>query len=570
MSKWFHRIIAKYPWWWVVALIVVIAVIVRCWGFGHNPPSLYWDEMSLLYDGWSIAETGKDLHGHSWPLVAFESFGDYKPSGYFYLVALSIKLLGLHEWAVRVPSLVAGILIVILVGLLSEKMFAGLKWRGWRLSWLVMLVAALNPSLIHLSHVGFETNVATMWVLLGVVLLYPTKKRQEKKIDWSMIFGEIALLLAFYTYHATRVVAPCLGIYLVSWRLWSCWQNQKHNKQWWRACLPTLSLMAGIAMVVVWPFLFGDKGQLSSRFVETSIFGNQETIIASNQCREVVGETLMSRVWCHRYWFWLREIVSRFTSHLSFDYLALVGDSNGRHSVGWWGILFPWEVIGFWAGVLWLVEHRKTHLSATIFTCFWLVMGLIPASITLATPHLLRSENILPLLLVIISLGWVRLASLVTKKWQEYYWIILVVIYLGGAVVWNYYYHSYYRVADAAWWQDGYREADEVLARWQELYPQLPVYVTREMGRPSIYYFWYRQLQPEQVQAQAGQEKMDQGEFVTWSPDNIFFGTGWLPQEQLFVLSPEEYEALEASEEAEPITNSAGEVVLLVGHYADE
>ncbi|MBQ6154531.1 hypothetical protein IJI99_01480 [bacterium] len=63
---------------------------------------------------------------------------------------------------------------------------------------------------------------------------------------------------------------------------------------------------------------------------------------------------------------------------------------------------------------------------------------------------------------------------------------------------------------------------------------------------------------------------MDQGEFVTWSPDNIFFGTGWLPQEQLFVLSPEEYEALEASEEAEPITNSAGEVVLLVGHYADE
>src|SRR3989344_5582438 len=93
-----------------LVLIIGLAAVLRLVGLGSNPPSLYWEEAALGYDAYSLWRTGKDYHGNSFPLVAFPSFGDYKPSLYFYVAAPFVGTLGLSEMAVRLPSALAGLL----------------------------------------------------------------------------------------------------------------------------------------------------------------------------------------------------------------------------------------------------------------------------------------------------------------------------------------------------------------------------------------------------------------------------------------------------------------------------
>jgi len=84
--------------------VLILAAVLRFYHLGFNPPSPYWEEAALGYDAYSILKTGKDFHGHSWPLIAFESFGDYKPSLYFYATVPSVAIFGLNTFAVRFPS----------------------------------------------------------------------------------------------------------------------------------------------------------------------------------------------------------------------------------------------------------------------------------------------------------------------------------------------------------------------------------------------------------------------------------------------------------------------------------
>ena len=102
-------------------IIFVLAVFLRFYKLSSNPPSLYWEEAALGYDAYSILKTGKDFHGNKFPLVAFESFGDWKPSLYFYTLVPSIALFGLNEFAVRFPSAFFGSLTVLLTYFLVKS-----------------------------------------------------------------------------------------------------------------------------------------------------------------------------------------------------------------------------------------------------------------------------------------------------------------------------------------------------------------------------------------------------------------------------------------------------------------
>ncbi|MFH2061503.1 MAG: phospholipid carrier-dependent glycosyltransferase, partial [Candidatus Beckwithbacteria bacterium] len=106
-----------------LGLIVFLAIFLRFVNLGSNPPSLYWEEAALGYDAYSILKTGKDFHGNPWPLVAFESFGDYKPSLYFYTTVPFIALFDLTPLAVRFPSALFGSLTVLLVFLFAKQFF---------------------------------------------------------------------------------------------------------------------------------------------------------------------------------------------------------------------------------------------------------------------------------------------------------------------------------------------------------------------------------------------------------------------------------------------------------------
>ena len=98
----------------------------------------------------------------------------------------------------------------------------------------------------------------------------------------------------------------------------------------------------------------------------------------------------------------------------------------------------------------------------------------------------------------------------------------------------------------------------------------MPVYISREYGRPALYYLWYKGISPESVQNVHNAQKFDQGELLTYTPEKVFFDTGWEQKNQIFALSPQEYALLESSSSAKAIVDASGQTVFLVGKYEVE
>ena len=79
----------------VFFFIVLLAIFLRFYQLGKNPPHLNWDEAALGYNAYSLLSTGRDEYGKSFPL-SFRSFDDYKPPLYVYLTIPSVAVFGLN------------------------------------------------------------------------------------------------------------------------------------------------------------------------------------------------------------------------------------------------------------------------------------------------------------------------------------------------------------------------------------------------------------------------------------------------------------------------------------------
>ena len=68
---------AQRPWFMVAAIIAILLVsVVHLWHLSEAPPGFYIDEAAGGYAAYSIAETGADEAGRSWPMFP-KSIGLY-------------------------------------------------------------------------------------------------------------------------------------------------------------------------------------------------------------------------------------------------------------------------------------------------------------------------------------------------------------------------------------------------------------------------------------------------------------------------------------------------------------
>ena len=104
-------------------IIIFVAIVLRFYQLGQNPPSLDWDEASLGYNAYAILKTGADEYGNKFPL-SIRSFDDYKPPLYVYLTVPSIGFFGSNEFAVRLPSAILGIIAILTTYFLVKEIFS--------------------------------------------------------------------------------------------------------------------------------------------------------------------------------------------------------------------------------------------------------------------------------------------------------------------------------------------------------------------------------------------------------------------------------------------------------------
>jgi hypothetical protein len=77
--------------------------VVRFYKIGIIPMGYNWDETSITYNAWGIADWHRDEWAKLMPLT-FRSFGDYKAPLTFYLLAVPFMVFGVIEPLIRIYS----------------------------------------------------------------------------------------------------------------------------------------------------------------------------------------------------------------------------------------------------------------------------------------------------------------------------------------------------------------------------------------------------------------------------------------------------------------------------------
>jgi len=448
-------------------LISFLAAFLRLFLLSSNPPSLYWDELSLGYNAFSILTNGTDEHGISYPLTHFLSFGDAKPPLYIYATSLSMAIFGVNDFAVRFPSALAGILAVPLTYLLASKLFAKHPHQQ-AISLTSAFLLTISPWHLQMSRAAFEANLALTLFLAGFVAFLAGLRRPK----WWFV-SAICFTLTLYTFNAYRIFLP---FFLVILAFFHYRQLIKHKSFAFISALIAILILMPLIQFVVSP-------QAQLRFQEVTIFNDLDPVVEANLRQELNNHSLLSKILFNRRLLYAGEFLRHTTDHLRPDFLFFYGDDNPRLSVRDIGQMYAIELPLALLG-LYLVFRRNNKLGW--FLTIWSMLSFIPAGIARETPHALRILQILPVPYLLVALGIVYLSSIKLIK------VLLVGLFTFALIS---YLDIYYLHAPSHWspsWQYAYKPLFTSLKPIHSNYDR--VYISDKLGRAYIATLYYLRI----------------------------------------------------------------------------
>lgn len=474
----------------IIAGILVLAFFLRFLML-DSYPALNADEAAIGYNAYSLIETGKDEHGNFWP-IHFQSFNDFKPGGYFYIVLPFVKVLGLNEWAVRAPSAFFGVATVFVLYLLVKKLFEDEK-----LALISSLFLAISPWHIHFSRGGWEVNVATFFITLGMYLFVSWAKGGENKI---LYFSTLSFAASFYTYHAARVVVPLLVFGLAIFYLKSVKKELK-----------TVGVAAAIGVLALLP-LGRDvlANNVLSRAAGVGLFSDPGPI---NRIREQRGQHEDFRspgaVFLHNKAVnYGLAFFENWTEHYWGEFLFLSGDEIQRNKVPETGVMYLFDIVFVLGGIYFIVKRPKNWGPILL----WVMVGPTAAALTFQSPHALRAQNVVIPLVVISAYGLLSILKEFTK-----YKKVLAVIF-GMFIVWNFarYQHMYW-VHMAKEYpfssQYGVKELVSFVEENKDNYED--IVITDRYDQPYVLYLFYSKYPPDRFQTEHSLTPRDEFGFST-------------------------------------------------------
>jgi len=468
-------------------LILLLAVFLRFWQLGQNPPSLTWDEAAWGYNAYSLGIDGRDEFGRFLPLNYLESFGDFKPPVYAYLDVFPVKFFGLNEFATRFPSALFGVLTVLITYFLTKRIFWNSKSNElYALSSALFL--AISPWHIMLSRAAFEANVATFFLVAGVWLFLAGVQNRK----WHVVFSAIFFVLSMYTFNTARIVAPILVLFLGFAFRKKLIENKRQT---------LIAVLMGILLMLpILGFLFSPQASL--RFKEVNIFTDIEVTETSNQ--EIINDSsIWSRIMHNRRVGYALSYLKHYFDNLNPSFLFIKGDGNPKFSTQDVGQMYIWDLPFIIAGILFLIKRKEGNWW---IIPAWLVIGIIPAATARETPHALRIETTLPTFQIITAVGVAAFLSKISnippslKLWRaSKYFKFFIVVFIFSLLFFNfaYYirgYYVHYPYEFSGEWQYGYKESIEYVKGVQNKYDK--IYITNDLGRPYIYYLFYTKTDP--------------------------------------------------------------------------
>lgn len=433
----------------ILILIIALAFFLRFYKLTEVPPSISWDEAAVGYNAWTILHWGKDEWGKTLPLV-FKSFEDYKHPVHIYLTVPFVGIFGLNEFGVRASSAFFGVLNVLLIYLLASRIYSPAfgdknKWIGI----ISALVLAVSPYNLQFSRFNHELNFAMFFFMLGLYLFFVGL---DKK-NYLLSLGLGSLGLDLLTYHSAKIIIPPIFLLLIVLFFKDLWKIKRQ-------------FFTGF-------FLFSFF--VSLLFIEPELLGGARLKQTSKpEDRKI------------------ENIIEKYKTHFSYNYLFVSGDRNPRLSAQSTGEFYkmdlPFLILGAFA-LLWNLVRNKRREVLVILG--WALLSPIPASIGSEFPHAARAMFMTGSFHLIIGFGAWTFISLIKNK----YWTMITVAVFLGALVYSFIpyiknYYLDYGKRYAIEWQYGMKE----IVKYVSDHPEYDeVYMTDIRQQPYIFYLFYLQ-----------------------------------------------------------------------------
>jgi 4-amino-4-deoxy-L-arabinose transferase-like glycosyltransferase len=334
-----------------VIVIFFIAFFLRFYKLDSYPLQINQDELSNIYDGYCIAETGADRWGDKYPII-LKGFGDHdnRPPLYSYLAAGTIKLFGYSIPAGRLPSAIIGFASLILLFIVAVKI------DGIAYGLTCLTIAALSPWHLLFSRIAHEGAALPPFFLILSLYLLVLCKESNYKLSKIVLLGFV-VGFATNAYQATKFIFFIISIVLAIKVFY------KTNKNFNKALTFIFSVALGALPQIIAALKYPDR--FFSR--------------ANDQLIDVpFGMPL------------IKLITSNFLSNFDPKYLFLSFGEFNNLSIG--RLIFI-EIAFFYIGlVLFYFIFKRNKIIDVKVIYIYLFVALLPAAITKDNPHALRTS----------------------------------------------------------------------------------------------------------------------------------------------------------------------------------
>ena len=174
--------------WAAPTIVVLVAAFTRLWNLGH-PATLVFDETFYVKDAWTLWNLGYEA---GWPAEADVLFAAgnteifHNSASFVVHPPLGKWLIGFGMWAFgpdnpvgwRISTAVVGILAVVLLMLITKKLFASMT-----LAVIAGLLFAIDGNAIVMSRVALLDTFVMFFALLGFGAILLDREHSARRLD---------------------------------------------------------------------------------------------------------------------------------------------------------------------------------------------------------------------------------------------------------------------------------------------------------------------------------------------------------------------------------------------------
>lgn len=505
--------------YWLIILILILAAFLRFYKL-NSYPALNADEAAIGYNAYSLIQTGMDEHGNRWP-IHFQSFNDYKPGLYFYLVLPFVKFIGLNEWAVRIPNAASGVLTVLVLYFLVKELKIG-NSNGkdassiLKLEIIASFMLAISPWHIHFSRGGWEVNTATFFILSGFYFFIKSLNTPRFRTKlFELIISSVLLIASLYTYHAARVVVPLLGLSTLIIYRKIIFGNLK----------PYI-IFAVVSVILLVPLArdLASPGTLY-RVAGVGLFADPGPLNRINEQRGEHGsiDSLGAKLIHNKAVNYGLAFAKNWQSHFTGEFLFMTGDVIQRNRVPETGEMYIFDILFLALGFIAIASHQKSWS----FILSWLLVAPVASALTFQSPNALRAGSMVIPLIVVSAYGLLKAVGWLGNQRLPFVKIGGFLI-LAAFVIWNFtrYEHMYWVHMSKEYpfsSQYGVKELVSYVSENQSKYKD--IVITNRYDQPYILFLFYTKYDPQKFQFHHSLTSRDEFGFSTVSDfDKYHFG----------------------------------------------